>query len=105
MFEFKNGHDFSTDQLPLREFAAHHGQTSRMPSPPAQDSYLPSRFDTKENIKPPDEDAQEASDSLLTHTSMCSFSVLSIDESVMCCIEVAHVFRETSTDSTNQASY
>lgn len=67
MFDTKKSRNLSTDRVPLREFAADHGRTSRSPSPPGQDS---SRPDTNYGIRPPGDDPVEASDSLLRPTGV-----------------------------------
>lgn len=79
MFETKKGHELSTDRVPLREFAANHGRTSRSPSPPGQDSYLPSHSDTNNTRKSPGDDALEASDSLLRHAGVCPCRSLNLE--------------------------
>ena len=73
MFDTKKSRDLSTDRVPLREFAADHGRSSRSPSPPGQD---PPRPDTNYRIRPPGDDPVDATDSLLRPAGVFRFFFL-----------------------------
>lgn len=68
MLAKQNSHRSSTESLPLRDFAAPHGERSRSPSPPAPNAPTLDRTDTVETLGP---NPQEASNALLTNAGMC----------------------------------